>query len=203
MKMKMKKYLKGFALMLISIIGFNVIGHSQSAYKIEDTKDVNIKLLGTSTLHKWEMEATSVSGAAQFIFKSGSKSDLASLKSLSFALKVKDLESDNKELDKTAYEALKSDEFKDIHYKLISATVTPERKNEYLLKTIGKLTIAGVTKEIEMDVHSVINKNGTITCTGSIKLNMTDYNVDPPSFLFGAMKTGDAITLEFNVIYKI
>ncbi len=199
----MKKYIKGFALMLISIIELNSIGYSQSIYKIEATKDVDMKLLGTSTLHKWEMEATSVSGEAQFIFKSGSRSELNSVKSLSFALEVKDLKSDSKKLDKNAYKALKSDEFKDIHYKLISASVTPEKKNEYLLKTSGKLTIAGVTKEIDMDVHCVVNANGSITCTGSHKLNMSDYNVEPPSFMLGAMKTGDAITLEFNVVYKI
>lgn len=199
----MKKYIKSLALILISIIGLYGIGYSQATYKIEDTKDVDIKLLGTSTLHKWEMEATSVSGEAQFVFNSGSKSDLASVKSLSFALEVKDLKSDSKKLDKNAYKALKSDEFKDIHYKLISATVTPgKKKNEYLIKASGKLTIAGVTKETEMDVHCVINTNGTITCTGSDKLNMTDYNVKPPSFMLGAMKTGDAITLEFNVVYK-
>jgi polyisoprenoid-binding protein YceI len=199
----MQNYLKIFVFMFISIVGFNNIGYSQNTYKIEDTKDVNIRLLGTSTLHNWEMEATAVSGEAQFIFKAGSKSDLISLKSLSFALKVKDLESDSKELDKNAYKALKSDEFKDIHYSLISTTVTFEKANEYLLKTKGKLTIAGVTKEIEMNVHCFINNDGSITCKGSNKLNMTDYNVNPPTFLFGAMKTGDAITLEFNVVYKI
>jgi polyisoprenoid-binding protein YceI len=199
----MKKYIKSFVIMFISIVGFNNIGYSQTTYKIEDTQDVDIRLLGTSTLHNWEMEATAVSGEAQFVFKAGSKSDLISLKSLSFALKVKDLESDSKELDKNAYKALKSDEFKDIHYSLISTTVTFEKANEYLLKTKGKLTIAGVTKEIEMIVHCFINNDGSITCKGSSKLNMTDYNVNPPTFLFGAMKTGDAITLEFNVVYKI
>ncbi len=198
----MKVFIKRIAFTLISVVAINSIVYSQSTYKIQDTKDVDMKLLGTSTLHKWEMEATSVSGEAQFVFKSGSKSDLASVKSLSFALKVKDLKSDNKKLDKNAYKALKSDEFKDIHYKLISATVTSENKNEYLLKASGKLTIAGVTKETEMDVHCVVNANGSITCTGSDKLNMTDYNVKPPTFMLGAMKTGDAITLEFNVVYK-
>jgi hypothetical protein len=198
----MKKYITGFVLMLIYIIGLNSNGYSQSTYKIEDTKDVDMKLLGTSTLHDWEMEATSASGEGQFIFKAGSKSDLTSVKSLSFSLEVKDLKSDSKGLDKNAYKALKSDEFKDINYKLITTTVTPEKNNEYLLKTSGKLTIAGVSREIEMDVHCVVNANGSITCTGSNKLNMTDYNVEPPSFLFGAMKTGDAITLEFNVVYK-
>jgi len=199
----MKKHIKSFVIMFVSIVGFNSIGLSQSTFKIKETKDVNMKLLGTSTLHNWEMEATSVEGEAQFVFKPGSESELTSVTSLSVALEVKNLKSDSKGLDKNAYKALKSNEFKDIHYKLISATVTPEKKNEYLLKTTGQLTIAGVTKEIEMDVHCVVNTNGSITCTGSSKLNMTDYNVEPPSFMFGAMKTGDTITLEFNVVYKI
>lgn len=199
----MKRYSKGLALILISIIGFSSNGHSQPTYKIETTKDVDMKLLGTSTLHKWEMEATSMSGEAQFVFNSGSESELASLKSLSFGLEVKDLKSDSKGLDKNAYKALKSDEFKDIHYKLISAIATPAKKNEYLLKTSATLTVAGVTKQIDMDVNCVINANGSITFTGTDKLNMTDYNVEPPSFMLGAMKTGDAIALQFNVVYKI
>lgn len=197
-----KKYLTGFVLMLMSFIGLNSNGYSQSTYKIEVTKDVDMKLLGTSTLHDWEMEATSVSGEAQFVFKVESESDLTSVKSLSFALEVKDLKSDSKGLDKNAYKALKSDEFKYIHYNLISTTVTPEKNNEYLLKTNGKLTIAGVSREIDMDVHCVVNANDSITCNGSNKLNMTDYDVEPPSFFLGAMKTGDAIMLEFNVVYK-
>ena len=197
----MIKYTIGFALLLISIIGLNSIGFSQSTYKIEDPKDAKMKLFGTSTLHKWEMFALSVSSEAQFVFKLGSQSELNELKSLSFTLAVQDLKSDNKELDKNAYKALKAVKYKYIQYNLSSTTLLQE-KGGYLLKTKGNLTIAGVSKEIDMDVHVIINKNGTITCTGSKKLIMTDYNVDPPSFMFGAMKTGDAITLEFNLIYK-
>ena len=199
----MKRYSKGLALILISTIGFSSNGYSQPTYKIETTKDVDMKLLGTSTLHKWEMETTSMSGEVQFVFKSGSESDFASLKSLSFGLEVKDLKSDSKGLDKNAYKALKSDEFKDIHYKPISAMATPAKKNEYLLKTSATLTVAGVTKQIDMDVNCLINANGSITFTGTDKLNITDYNVEPPSFMLGAMKTGDAIALQFNVVYKI
>ncbi|WP_339880990.1 YceI family protein [uncultured Algoriphagus sp.] len=196
------KYITGFILMLISIIGLNHRANSQSTYKIEDSKDVNIKLMGTSTLHDWEMQATSALGTGEFIFKAGSKSDLSSVKSLSFSLQVEDLKSDNKGLDKNAYKALKSDKYKDINYELVSAIVKAEKSNQYLLKTNGKLTIAGVSREIKMDVLCIVNVNGSINCTGSSKLNMTDFNVEPPSFLLGAMKTGDAITLEFNVTYS-
>jgi polyisoprenoid-binding protein YceI len=75
------------------------------------------------------------------------------------------------------------------------------KKEGYLFQSYGKLTIAGVTRDIKMDVHSIINPDGTVTCKGSYKLNMTDYNVEPPSFMFGAMTTGDALTLNFEVIY--
>jgi hypothetical protein len=31
---------------------------------------------------------------------------------------------------------------------------------------------------------------------------MTDYNVEPPKFMFGAMSTGDAVELHFSVVYN-
>jgi polyisoprenoid-binding protein YceI len=95
---------------------------------------------------------------------------------------------------------LKSDKYKNISYKLTSATLLDENGG-YLLKSIGTLTIAGVTKDITMDVHCLINGNGTITCNGTYKLNMSDYNVDPPSFMWGAMKTGNEIALDYSVVY--
>lgn len=177
------------------------MGYSQSTYSINETKDVDMKILGTSTLHDWEMNAQSSSGEAQFVFRSDDENDLVSIKSLSFTLHVEDLKGESNGLNKNAYEALKSGEFKDICYQLTSSTISAE-KGGYLIKSNGKLTIAGVTKEITMDVHGVVNDDGSLTSTGSYQLNMTDYNVDPPSFMWGAMKTGNAITMQFMVVYK-
>jgi hypothetical protein len=61
-----------------------------------------MKLLGTSILYDWWMDTKSASGEVQFKFKAGSKSDLTSVKSLSFALEVEDLKSDSKGLEKNA-----------------------------------------------------------------------------------------------------
>jgi polyisoprenoid-binding protein YceI len=195
MKIKLK------SLVLIAFITFSNFGYAQVNYEMQVSNEIAINLMGTSTLHDWEMEANLASGEAQFIFKSGSGSELASLKSLWFALKVKDLKSDNEGLNKNAYKALNSDKYQNIRYTLISNTLT-RKKEGYLFQSYGKLTIAGVTRDIKMDVHSIINPDGTVTCKGSYKLNMTDYNVEPPSFMFGAMTTGDALTLNFEVIYK-
>lgn len=186
---------------LLFFLNFGCAALAQTTYKVKETKDVDVKLLGTSTLHDWEMNAKSTTGEAQFIFKSGSETDLVAIKSLSFVLLVKDLKSDNEGLNKNAYDALKTKEHKEIRYQLISSTLSIEKEG-YLIKSKGNLTIAGVTKEITMNVLCVMNDDGTIASKGLYQLNMTDYLVNPPSFMWGAMKTGNALTLEFNVVYE-
>ena len=113
-----------------------------------------MKLSGTSTLHNWVMNAQNTTGVAQFVFKGASETTLSSIKSLTFSLIVTDLKSGEKALDKSAYKALKADQYKDIDYKLTSATIMPESEGKYLIKTIGKLTIADVTKDVNMDVYA-------------------------------------------------
>lgn len=198
----MKNNIKQILVLIILTIGLNSLLHAQSAYVLNGSKAIDMKLSGTSTLHDWTMNANSFTGEARFGFKSGSENELTSLKSLTFVLAVVNLSSGEHGLDKNAYKALKMDDFKDIVYKLVSATVIPEKGNKYLLRTHGNLTIAGVTKEITMEVYCVVSSEGTITCTGSEKLNMTDYQVKPPTFMLGAMKTGADVTLDFTMVYK-
>ena len=186
-------------IMAVFIIGISNMAHAQTLYKIVDSKDIDMKLSGTSTLHKWTMNAETFTGDAQFDLKGNS---ISAIKSLNFSLAVLDLKSGEKGLDKNAYKALKTGEYKDIVYKLLSATILPEKDHKYLIKTRGNLTIAGVTNEVTMDVYCVVNGDATITCNGSDKLKMTDYQVKPPTFMLGAMKTGDDITLDFTLVYK-
>lgn len=199
----MKKNIKQIVMLtMVCVMGFSSLVKAQTTYKINESKDMDMKLSGTSTLHKWTMDAKTFSGGADFNFKPGSSAELISVKSLAFSLEVANLKGSENGLNNNAYKALKAKEYKDIDYKLLSATISPVKDNKFLIKAHGNLTIAGVTKEIDMDVWCIVNQDKTITCTGSEKLNMTDYAVKPPTFMLGAMKTGDAITLDFTLVYK-
>src|SRR5689334_19581061 len=121
----MKNNFKKVLMLMICVTGFNYVLYAQSNYKINDSKDIDMKLSGTSTLHNWVMNARTVTGEAQFDFKDGKSHQLIALRSLSFSLVVLNLKSDSKELDKNAYKALKTTQYKNISYKLISATIAP------------------------------------------------------------------------------
>ncbi len=188
---------------LTIIYGFDLsqMANAQS-YSISDSKANSMKLSGTSSMHDWDMNAHEFTGEAQFYFAEGDTQQLTAVTSLSFCLPAINLSSDKKGLDKNAYEALKNDKYKEILYNLKSATVSPEKDGKFLVSALGNLTIAGVTREVKMDVNCMVNGDATIRCTGSDKVKMSDYNIKPPSFMFGAMKTGNVVTLDFTVVYN-
>ncbi len=187
------------ALLLLWLCAFSLPVLSQERYVISGEDAVLVRLLGTSTVHDWEMKATAVTGSAALTFNPDG--ELTGLPALTFSLPVRDLHSDSQGMDKNAYEALEADTYKQIHYVLSSATLSPETAG-YLVQSQGNLTIAGTTRDIDMDVHLTVAPDGTITCRGTYALKMTDYAVKPPTFLLGVMKCGDELTLEFSVTYR-
>lgn len=193
---------RGITLVVCCLVSFSQVALAQSTYVISDSKSNDMKLSGTSSLHDWDMNAHAFTGKAEFDFKKDDDQILVGLNSLTFSLPVINLKSDKKGLDKNAYEALHTGKYKNIAYTLLTAKVTPQKDHKFLVKTTGNLTISGVTKEVAMDVYCVVNKDDTIGCSGTESLKMSDYKVEPPSFMWGAMKTGDAVTLDFTMVYS-
>jgi len=192
---------KKVLLLAFCFVGFSQTIRAQSDYTISEPKSNHMKLSGTSSLHDWDMNTNDFTGTAQFEVKKGDDQTLVGLNSLTFSLPATSLKSDKKGLDENAYDALKTGKYKNIRYTLVTAKVTPAKEQKFLIETIGNLTISGVTKEVVMDVYCMVNKDASISCTGTEALKMSDYDVKPPSFMWGAMKTGDDITLDFTMVY--
>jgi hypothetical protein len=58
-----------------------------------------------------------------------------------------------------------------------------------------------VTKEIELSLRPETDDNG-IKLEGSYSLKMTDYGVDPPKALLGAIKTDNEVTINFSLLFE-
>jgi polyisoprenoid-binding protein YceI len=159
-----------------------------------------IKIEGTSTFHDWHMDSEQGRSVAVFNFNGIT---LTNVPSLTFTVRAETLKSGTKALNKNAYKALNTDKYPDITYTSKSVTVRANGANSYILNTKGALTIAGVTKEVSIPVTCTVNPaDMTVQAGGSYKLKMSEFNVSAPSFMFGAMKTGNEITIKFNVSLK-
>ncbi len=173
--------------LIITILALRT--EAQTAYK--QTGDSYITVAGTSTLHAWTM--TSKDTQYQATFENGPDGAPAQLKSLSLTVPSQSLKSEHSAMDKNAYSSLKTDKFKTITFSLTTSSI-----DKNLIKCSGNLTIAGFTKLINVDANCQTKPDMSLRCTGSKTFKMSEFQVDPPSFMFGTVKTGDEITISFN-----
>ena len=173
---------------------------AQTTFKFFPGKDATIKVLGLSNVHDWTMTSSVMESQGDFKFDKDDQ--LHSLTSFSFSMDAKSLKSEHESMDNRTYKTMKADKYPKIIYKLNSAVITMLQKNKYLIKATGDLTIAGTTQTITMDITATVGADKTIYCTGSEKLKLTDYKIEPPSFMLGAMKVKNDLTIQFNLQYK-
>ncbi|WP_298155966.1 YceI family protein [Flavobacterium sp.] len=187
-------------ILLVFYVLTGATSNAQTHFSIEESSDNCIEISGTSTFHDWTMETKSLSGQAQFNLLPGT--DITGLTMLELSIPAKSLKSNNRALNKNAWKALKTDRFKSIAYKLVSAKITGQENYRTIITTIGKLTISGVTKEVTIDIHCMANKGGSITCTANYSFNMSDYAIDPPYFMKKLMRTGDKVALDISMRFE-
>lgn len=165
---------------------------AQVMYKL--TTDA-ILIEGTSNVHDWEMTVEEMNGN----LKMDASGDF-SFESIQFTIPVKSLKSGKSRMDKNTYEALKEDKHKHIQFESTEVVSSKNSsKDTYEVVLIGNLTIAGTTKSIQLPV---LIDTSSKKITAKYDVTMTEYNVDPPTAVFGTIKTGDDVTINFSINYS-
>lgn len=173
------------ALMLCMSLALSAQGLYQLSGKPE------LKVFGGSTLHDWEMVATAASGKAELTI------DGQSIKAIPMAevtMKATALKSGKGQMDELAYKALKADKNPNIHFKLTSYKNLGGNK----ASVTGNLTIAGTTKPITFQVLYLV-KGEAVKIEGDTSFKMTDFNMTPPTAVFGTIKTEDKVKVSFKM----
>ena len=189
--MKSKK-IKSLAI-LISFLGITSVLSAQKNYALDSKSTFSVS--GTSTLHDWEMKSSSGNGTANFTI---TNSKLTEIESLSITLLAESIKSEKKSMDKVAYETLKTDKQKNIKYVLKSA----EKVNETTWELTGTYTIAGVSKVYKTTVKTAVTKDG-VNLQGTNKITFSEFGMKSPTAMLGTIKTGQDLTLKFNLTFNL
>lgn len=186
---------KAFSSILVLVaMGIGITQNSQAQTLYKATAGSSLAVNGTSNIHDWKMEVKSIPAEVVLEVEGTQVTDI---KSLNFTLPVKNLKGKEDLLNSRAYKAMKEDAHKNISFKMTSGSVS-----QNIIKVNGNLTIAGVTKPVTLQAKAIVNADGTVTCIGSRKLKMSDHGIAPPSFMLGALKVADDITIDFNLKLK-
>ncbi len=146
-------------------------------------KTAKVSVSGTSPMHDWTMTSTAANFSATI-----SNNSITNIKFTTAANSLKSTK--GKMMDKKAYKALKAEQNPNISF---TATAINLGKSNIT----GRLTIAGVSKNVTLPISVV--KNGTsYTITASESMKMSDFGMETPGFL--GVHTGDAVTVSVNIV---
>lgn len=189
----MKKFLNriNFIVVCAVLISTN-IGNAQSL-KI-DPKTFNMTISGTTNVHDFTTKVTQVNGE---IVLNGPKQ----VQSLIVSIPVKSIKSGEKLMDTKTYEAFNAEKYPVINFKLSEVSALEINGEKIAVTLSGNLTMAGVTRKIQIRSTGVNSKTGTYDFRGSVSLKMTDFNMKPPTAMMGMMKVGNVITLKYDATF--
>jgi hypothetical protein len=109
----------------------------------------------------------------------------------------------NPAMNADMYSALKADKDSVIHYKLLTTSVIYDstiEKGRLGLRTIGILTIAGISQLDTIDVDIRILQDKKYQIIGKKSLSMIDFEIAPPTAFFGLIRAHDNLTVSFDLI---
>ena len=170
------------------------------AQTFKATSDSYIMIKGTSTLHDWELRSENV--ISEVLFKMNDGGHPENLEYLTFSLNKMTLKSNQSGLDRRAYEALKANRHPELVFRMNgNSSMQQQHGDNYMVSLKGDLIIAGVTRQINVNATCLNGDDKKLICSGSQKLKMTDFQVDPPVMMLGALRTGDEITIDYRMVY--
>lgn len=98
-------------------------------------------------------------------------------------------------------ESIKAAEAPTIQFKLASYDIAP--KDGAVSGTLkGSLSLGGTTRDIEIPVTATNKGDGTLDVVGTYPLSLKAFGLKAPSLMFGRIKVGDVVKVNFDMLVR-
>ena len=148
---------------------------------------------GTSTVHDWSCDANRISSSLDATAAGGA---LSGISALTVTAPVAQMECGNGTMNGKLRDALGTSP---IQFTLSNARVGSPNNGRFLVEATGRLTINGRTRTQSVRANGRALSNGRFQFTGEVPIAMSDFGVDPPRAMAGVLRTGDDVTVKFDV----
>jgi hypothetical protein len=168
--------------------------------------DSRLWIEGRSNINQFDCIANEYSGQAIVTNTAVTKNENTEFRNeldINVEILVDGFECGRNRMNRDLKDALKSDQYPKIIFEYEDAEILsiPEYESDsYRMLVSGDLTVAGVTRRIEFETNGLYRNDGRMEAMGKKEIKMTDYNVVPPSGLFGLVKAQDELTVHFDII---
>ena len=211
---------RGYIWLLVFAVSAFVLAWSLSAVQIVEaqsryipTEDSRLWIEGTSTVRDFSCAAQELLGEAWLATAADDMEEVevdpadveeeeANRAHLEVRVPVDSLVCGRDRETRDLFRTMRGERFPEIVFELRDALVTraPDgREVDHALHVTGKLSIAGVSRIVELVAWADRLEDGRVFATGTKKLAMTDFEMDPPSAMLGVIRAADEIEVHFEI----
>lgn len=162
-------------------------------------------LEGTSNVHDWSCDAGAIEAELQVrtadAMPAGSSLPDA-IDRVTVSVPVTEIDCGNGTMEGKLREALKAEEHPEITFRMDDYAIIPDSADpgRMLVGAQGTLTVAGVDQPIQLSVLGRDTGEGGIRITGSAQILMSRFEVEPPTAMFGLLKTDERVLVRFDLV---
>ena len=118
---------------------------------------------------------------------------------------VANLRCGNAKMERDMSRALRADQFPSIEFRfteLVGGVNHDIDTHTYRAKIAGVLSLAGSAKSIKLDVEARRIGPNRFRLQARLPLKMTDFQITPPTALFGAIKARNELAVKFDLVLQ-
>jgi polyisoprenoid-binding protein YceI len=150
---------------------------------------------GTSSMHDWESQVEKLECKTSYKIEDNI---LVDIKETVIKIPVQSIRSSKgKMMDGKTYDAFSSEKHPYIVFTLSSKKINVSNLTAELK---GTLAMAGTTKQIDLLVSYKVLPGGDLQINGSKQIKMTEYEMEPPTAMMGAIKVGNEVIINFDIL---
>lgn len=165
-----------------------------------------IRVDGKSNIHDWHMEGALIGGFIEVDEKFPAKADAKPAPGkfpakVEIRVPIRSLNTSGKAAMNTVMQgAIKMEDHPLINFKAAELVLKEAKDGKLAFEAPGKLTVAGVTKDLKLPVTMEHAEGGKLKFKGEAKVKMTDFGIKPPSpaLALGLIKTDDEVKITFE-----
>lgn len=192
--MKKSQFTKSFMMLILSVL-FSIPTIVIAQNYTMDSQKSTIIVYGTSNLHDWQTTATKISGELEM-------NSTKNINVLNVRILASSFKSGKGIMDGKTSDAFEAKKFPNIVFQLTDVVFTKVTEKESEVTVTGNLTLHGESKKFSIKSIAKMTKTGDYQFKGNVPLKMTEFKMKAPTALMGTIKTGDAVTVKFDVTFK-
>lgn len=170
---------------------------------IEFKKESTLVIRGTTNVNEFKCVLDETDDVSSFSNYSLTDSSIL-LDNAILTFHVDNFDCGNKAITKDFRKALGSRDFPKIMFEIRRIYITNEERlqEKSTVKSEVSITIAGVRKDLRMNLQRFLLEDSQIRYSGEKSLLMSDFGVNPPQALWGVIKARDDIDVSFMIVFK-